>query len=100
MARRLKDISELDVEQELNFVTRHVKSFLKPCGTHCDNFEAEAMAIQHAIQKLTDTFENNPEKSRDCVIFSDSLSFLQTLDHQNYSSKTIRNLALQISYIP
>ena len=81
----------------IEFCDKTCKELSEPCGTYCDNFEAEAMAIQHAIQKLMETYESNPEKSRDCVVFSDSLSVLQTLDHENYSSKTIRNLALQIS---
>ena len=81
----------------IEFYDKTCKEFAEPCGTHCDNFEAEAEAIQHVIQKLNETFINNPDKVSDSVIFTDSLSVLQTLDQQNYTSKSIRNLALQIS---
>ena len=69
----------------------------EPCGAHCDNFEAETLALDYTLKKLTQTFESNENNKADCVIFSDSLSVLQTLDDQNYSTKVIRNLALEIS---
>ena len=39
----------------------------------------------------------NPKKKGDCVIFSDSLSVLTILNEQNYTTKAIRDLAVQIS---
>ena len=67
------------------------------CGSHCDNYEAEAMALHHVIAKLETSFQSFPEKKANCVIFSDSLSVLETLDELNLSTKAIRDLALQIS---
>ena len=32
----------------------------EPCGLYCDNFEAEALALQHVLQKMTETFETYP----------------------------------------
>ena len=55
------------------------------------------LALHHAIVKITETFKSFPEKKADCVIFSDSLSVLQTLDESNLSTKAIRDLALQVS---
>ena len=64
----------------------------EPCGTHCDNFEAEVLAIRHAIAKLSQAFESKPDITTDCVVFSDSQSVLKTLDEQNYSTKANRDL--------
>ena len=69
----------------------------EPCGTHCDNFEAEVLAIKHSISKLSQAFESKPNIKTNCVVFSDSQSVLKTLDEQNYSTKAIRDLALHIS---
>ena len=41
----------------------------EPCGTHCDNFEAEVLAIRHAIAKLSQAFESKPDITTDCVVF-------------------------------
>ena len=69
----------------------------EPCGALCANFEAEALAIKYALQKLRETFETVPNKRRDSIIFSDSLSVLEALDNKSYGTKAIRDLAIQIS---
>ena len=69
----------------------------EPCGVLCANYEAEALAIKHALQKLRETFETVPNKKGFSVIFSDALSVLEALDNQNYETKAIRDLAIQIS---
>ena len=69
----------------------------EPCGLYCDNFEAEALALQHVLQKMTETFETHPNKIANCVIFSDSQSVLKVLDENNYTTKAIIDLALLIS---
>ena len=69
----------------------------KPCGVLCANYEAEALALHHALQKLKETFKNDPNKQANCVIFSDSLSVLSVLDEQNYTTKAIRDLSIQIN---
>ena len=55
------------------------------------------MALHHVIAKLETSFQSFPEKKANCVIFSDSLSVLETLDELDLSTKAIRDLALQIS---
>ena len=69
----------------------------EPCGALCANYEAEALAIKHVLLKLRETFETVPTKKGPSVIFSDSLSVLEALDNQNYETKAIRDLAMQIS---
>ena len=81
----------------IEYSDKNCDELCEPCGSHCDNFEAEVLAIQHSIQKLTQTFDANPNSITNCVIFSDSQSVLKTLDEQNFSTKVIRDLALCIS---
>ena len=50
-----------------------------PCGVLCSNYEAEALAIEAAIHQL---------QQQNVVIFSDSMSVLQALEH-NKNNKYI-----------
>ena len=36
----------------------------KACGSHCDNYEAEAMALHHVIAKLETSFQSFPAKKK------------------------------------
>ena len=60
-----------------------------PCGALCSNFEAEALAMKAAISKISD----NPHKSQNVILFTDSKSVLQALDNENYNLPVIRDLA-------
>ena len=55
----LKGIFRAGCGARIEFCDKTCHELSEPCGVHCDNFEAEAMAIHHAIEKLTETFENN-----------------------------------------
>ena len=67
-----------------------------PCGVHCSNYEAEALAIETALQKIRTFYQENPEKVENVVVFSDSKSVLDALENQNFQLGTIRDLALTI----
>ena len=67
------------------------------CGAHCSNYEAEAFAINAALEKLEETFKNEPNKIKDTVIFSDSLSCLESLKSQNLENSSIRDLSIKIN---
>ena len=81
----------------IEFKDKTCNELSEPCGTLCGNYEAEIFGLKHALQNLKETFENQPQKKGDCVIFSDSLSVLTILNEQNYTTKAIRDLAVQIS---
>ena len=69
----------------------------EPCGAHCSNYEAEAFAIDAALDKLKETFDQNPDKIRNCVIFSDSRSCLDSLETHRLENTAIKDLAINIS---
>ena len=81
----------------IEYMDKSCDEVSEPCGAFCGNYEAEALGLQHALQKLKQTFENHPNKKANCVIFTDYLSVLKILDEQNYTTKAIRDLAIQIS---
>ena len=69
----------------------------EPCGAHCDNYEAEILAVQFSIQKLSEALKENTNNTSNWVIFLDSLSVLQKLEEQNLTINAIRKLAIEIS---
>ena len=54
----------------IEFKDKTCDELAEPCGALCGNYEAEALGLQHALQKLTQTFENEPNKTANCDIFS------------------------------
>ena len=60
-----------------------IKEISNPCGVLCSNFDAEAKAIETALQYIRDTFENAKEKCNNIVIFSDCKSVLQVIENDN-----------------
>ena len=68
----------------------------EPCGVHCSNFEAEAMAIQSAIDRVSQKYSDTVERVR-VVIFTDSKSVLQALDNYSLKDKVIETLTEKIS---
>ena len=62
----------------------------RPCGKHCDNYDAELAAIQATLDKLGGCFEDNTVQPTDIVIFSDSQSAVLAID--NWKSKTTKNV--------
>ena len=65
------------------------------CGNLCSNFEAEVFAIQSALLRIKETFQNNHELSN-IVVFSDSKSALEAVENQNLKDSVIKDLLLTI----
>ena len=65
------------------------------CGTTCSNYEAELLGIQAALKHLYKTFEENPNKIANTVIFSDAKSALQALENRNSNKKEVIETLLQ-----
>ena len=57
------------------------------------------MAIEATIHHLTTLFTINPPNISNIVIFSDSKSVLETLQHKNYKNKAIKSLAQNIDIL-
>ena len=66
------------------------------CGMHCSNYEAELMAIQYAVRALHQQFELGEKEKHNIVIFSDSSSALEALQHLPYKSKLLSSTAIDI----
>ena len=81
----------------IEYLDKECDEISEPCGVHCSNFEAEAFAMNSAIEKLKETFKENPTKINNCVIFSDSRSCLESLKMQNLENTAIRDLCINIS---
>ena len=65
-----------------------------PCGSFCSNFVAEKEAIIEALKHVTNSFEKAPNKVKDVVIFTDSLSALQELENGKMSCKYISQISI------
>ena len=65
-----------------------------PCGSFCSNFVAEKEAIIEALKHVTNSFEKAPNKVKDVVIFTDSLSALQELENGKMSCKAISQIII------
>ena len=61
----------------------------EPCGSLCSNYEAEVLAIQSALIKITDKFQGEREDFTDVVIFSDSKSALEAVENQDTHVKQL-----------
>ena len=81
----------------IEYVDQACEEISEPCGDLCSNYEAEAFAIEAALQKVKETFSSNPNQIGDCVIFSDARSCLEALKTQDFKHKAIRDLAIYIS---
>ena len=92
-----KGTSRAGCGARIEYSDKSCDELAEPCGLYCDNYKAEALALQHALVKMTETFERYPDKVADCVVFSDSQSVLKVLDEENYSTIAIRDLAINIS---
>ena len=66
------------------------------CGATCSNYEAEIKAIKSAVETLHNTFNEEPSKVTNTVIFSDSKSALQALENHSVDSKEIQETAMKI----
>ena len=64
-----------------------------PCGIHCSNFEAEAIAIEASLHHLSNIFTLDVERQNNVVIFSDAKSVLQALEHGKSDNLTTKSLA-------
>ena len=81
----------------IEYADNSYEEIYEPCGAHCSNYEAEAFAINAALEKIEETFKNEPNKIQDTVIFSDSLSCLESLKSQNFENSSNRDLTININ---
>ena len=81
----------------IEYADNSYQEIYEPCRVHCSNYEAEAFAINAALKKIEETFKNEPHKIQDTVIFSDSLSCLESLKSQNFENSSIRDLYIKIN---
>ena len=56
------------------------EDIFNPCGAFCSNYVAEQQAIDTAVTHINHTFDTTPGTINNIVIFTDSLSTLQTLE--------------------
>ena len=70
-----------------------------PCGSFCSNFVAEKEAIARSISHLTDTFDRDPKKAQNIVIFTDSLSALQSLESGEMGNKDISQMKIGFDHL-
>jgi len=60
---------------------------------------SEKEAIAKSISHITSTFDNKPEETCDIVIFTDSLSALQSLESGDMGNKEISQLKIAIDHL-
>ena len=69
-----------DGNQKYTFKIKTFKEILNPCGSFCSNYVAEQRAIDIAITHINQKFDTSPISTSNIVIFTDSLSTLQSLE--------------------
>ena len=70
-----------------------------PCGSFCSNFTAEKEAISQVLKHITGTFEKAPNKTKNIVIFSDSLSALQELESGEMDNKEMSQIMIACDHL-
>merc|ERR1712112_35225 len=56
------------------------KELFGACGDNSTNYDGEISAMQHALDDLQETLEENSSKATDVVLFTDSMSAFQTME--------------------
>ena len=69
------------------------------CGSFSSNFVAEQKAIEAALQSVKDKFDSLTEPGNNVVIFTDSLSTLQSLESGKYENKEMSKIAEIINHL-
>ena len=69
------------------------------CGSFCSNYVAEKEAITQAITHIQEMFDNNPDDTKDVIIFTDSLSALQGLENGESGDKDLSKLTMKIDQL-
>ena len=69
------------------------------CGSFSSNFVAEQQAIEAALQSVQNKFASLTEPRNDIVIFTDSLSTLQTLESGKLDNKEMSKITKSISFL-
>ena len=69
------------------------------CGSFSSNYIAEQRAIEAALGSLTDTFDTHPETRNNVIVFTDSLSALQSLESGKYENREMSDIALSINHL-
>ena len=69
------------------------------CGSFSSNYIAEQRAIEAALGSLTETFDSHPETRNNVIVFTDSLSALQSLESGKYENREMSDIALSINHL-
>ncbi|GFO18345.1 Gag-Pol polyprotein [Plakobranchus ocellatus] len=69
------------------------------CGATCSNYDAETIAIRTAVEHLNLTFEEDPTKIDNIIIFSDSKAALQALENNHKQNNEILSTKLIINQV-
>ena len=77
----------------LEFPDKSLEEIADPCGANCSNFEAEALAIIAALNKIEEKFDENPNLLSKTVIFTDAKSVIQSLDSDRPKANVIQDLS-------
>ena len=81
----------------IEYPDKTCKEISKPCGALCSNFDAEASAIQSALQETKSTYLSTNKICSNIVIFTDARSVLQALENKNNCHPIIEKLNNSIS---
>ena len=77
----------------IEYPDKTLEELSHPCGTHCSNYEAEALAIKAAIESIEEKVKKTSFSNTKVIIFSDAKSVLQALNAETYKSHVIQELS-------
>ena len=77
----------------IEYPDKTLEELAHPCGTNCSNYEAEALAIKAAIEKIQEKIKNHSFSKHQVIIFSDAKSVLQALNSDSFKSHIIQDLS-------
>lgn len=66
------------------------------CGEFCSNYEAEVTALETAVYQLKTVFDTYPSRAQNIVIFTDSMSALQSLEGNDRSRADMAKIILDV----
>ena len=83
----------------VHYPDKTLKELSGPCGVYCNNYEAEATAMEKSLTTVSDVFHGFTEKKGNIVIFTDAMSVLQALNNNSCKDKKISNLSAVIGQL-
>ena len=89
----LKGTENAGYGARIEYPDKTLEELSHPCGTHCSNYEAEALAIKAAIDSIEEKVKKTSFSNTKVIIFSDAKSVLQALNAETYKSHVIQDLS-------